>query len=310
MTGNYEWFSSFTKIENGGDVSFGDNSKGKILRIGNVGKVSSTLIENVCLVENLKHNLISISQLCDKGYKVIFDKFSCVIENSCDGKTLFVGNRCGNVYIIDIECASTLDKCFSALHDDCWLWHRRLGHASMDLISKISKDDLVKGLPKIGFQKDKICEACQFGKQIKTSFKNKNHISTSKPLELLHIDLFGPSRYASLNGKYYAFVIVDDYSRYTWVLFLANKDDALDAFKVLCKKLQNEKGHGIVCIRSDHGGEFENHAFESFCNNLGIEHKFSSPRTPQQNGVVERKNRSIQEMARIMLNENALPKYF
>ncbi|KAH9649255.1 Integrase catalytic domain-containing protein [Citrus sinensis] len=217
MTGNYAWFSSFTKIENGGDVSFGDNSKGKILGIGNVGKVSSTLIENVCLVENLKHNLISISQLCDKGYKVIFDKFSCVIENSCDGKTLFVGNRC---------------------------------------------------------------------------------------------DLFGPSRYASLNGKYYAFVIVDDYSRYTWVLFLANKDDALDAFKVLYKKLQNEKGHDIICIRSDHGGEFENHAFENFCNNLGIEHQFSSPRTPQQNGVVERKNRSIQEMARTMLNENALPKYF
>ncbi|KAH9685167.1 Integrase catalytic domain-containing protein [Citrus sinensis] len=291
MTENYAWFSSFTKIENGGDVSFGDNSKGKILGIRNVGKVSSTLIENVCLVENLKHNLISISQLCDKGYKVIFDKFSCVIENSCDGKTLFIGNRYGNVYIIDIECASTLDKCFSALHDDCWLWHRRLGHASMDLISKILKDDLVKGLPKIGFQKDKICEACQFGKQIKTSFKNKNHISTSKPLELLHIDLFGPSRYASLNGKYYAFVIVDDYSRYTWALVFANKDDALDAFKVLCKKLQNEKGHGIVCIRNDHGGEFENHAFESFCNNLGIEHQFSSPRTPQQNGVVERKNR-------------------
>ncbi|KAH9698504.1 Integrase catalytic domain-containing protein [Citrus sinensis] len=193
---------------------------------------------------------------------------------------------------------------------DNMLNSQKLGHASMDLISKISKDDLVKGLPKIGFQKDKICEACQFEKQIKTSFKNKNHISTSKPLELLHIDLFGPSRYASLNGKYYAFVIVDDYSRYTWVLFLANKDDALDAFKVLCKKLQNEKGHGIVCIRSDHGGEFENHAFESFCNNLGIEHQFSSPRTPQQNGVVERKNRSIQEMARTMLNENALPKYF
>ncbi|KAH9697748.1 hypothetical protein KPL71_023737 [Citrus sinensis] len=97
MTGNYAWFSSFTKIENGGDVSFGDNSKGKILGIGNVGKGSSTLIENVCLVENLKHNLISISQSCDKGYKVIFDKFSCVIENSCDGKTLFVGNRCDNL---------------------------------------------------------------------------------------------------------------------------------------------------------------------------------------------------------------------
>ena len=126
-----------------------------------------------------------------------------------------MGNRCGNVYTIDIECASTHDKCFSALHDDGWLWHRRLGHASMDLISKLSKNDLVKGLPKISFQKDRICEACQFGKQIKISFKNKNHISTLKPLQLLHINLFGPSIYASLSDKYYTFVIVDGFSRYT-----------------------------------------------------------------------------------------------
>ena len=127
----------------------------------------------------------------------------------------FVGNRCGNVYTIDIECASTHDKCFSVLHDDGWLWYRRLGYVSMDLISNISKNDLVKGLPKIRFQKNKICEACQFGKQIKTSLKNKNHVSTSKPLQLLHMNLFGHSRYASLSGKYYAFVIVDDYFRYT-----------------------------------------------------------------------------------------------
>ena len=86
MIGNYTWFPSFTKIKNGGDISFGDNSKGKILGIGNVSKISSTLIENVCLVENLKHNLISISQLCDKSYKVTFDKTRCVIENACDNK--------------------------------------------------------------------------------------------------------------------------------------------------------------------------------------------------------------------------------
>ena len=110
MTGNYIWFLSFTKIENGGNVSFGDNLKGKILGMGNIGKVSSTLIENVCLVENLKHNLINISQLCNKGYKVIFDKTRCVIENACDGKILFVRNRCSNVYTIDIDCASTIDK--------------------------------------------------------------------------------------------------------------------------------------------------------------------------------------------------------
>ena len=85
-----------------------------------------------------------------------------------------------------------------------------------------------------------------------------------------------------MSGKYYAFVIVDDFSRYTWVLFLANKDDALDAFKVFCKKIQNEKGYGISCIKSDHGWEFENYAFETFCNNLGIMHQFSSPKTSQK----------------------------
>ncbi|KAH9801429.1 hypothetical protein KPL71_001026 [Citrus sinensis] len=91
---------------------------------------------------------------------------------------------------------------------------------------------------------------------------------------------------------------------------IANKDDAIDAFRIFYKKVQNEKCYSITCIRSDHGGEFENHAFENFCNDFGIEHQFSSPRTPQQNGVAERKNRSIQEMARTMLNENSLPKYF
>ena len=99
---------------------------------------------------------------------------------------------------------------------------------------------------------------------MKTSFKSKNHISTSKPFQLLHIGLFGPSRYASLSGKYYAFVIVDDFSKYTWVLFLGNKVDAFEFFKVFSKKVQNEKGYDISCIRSDHGGEFENHAFETF----------------------------------------------
>ncbi|KAH9680506.1 Integrase catalytic domain-containing protein [Citrus sinensis] len=134
--------------------------------------------------------------------------------------------------------------------------------------------------------------------------------SKGKIIGIRNVDLFGPSRYANLSGKFYAFVIVDDYSRYTWVLFLANKDDAIDAFRIFYKKVQNEKGYSISCIRSDHGGEFENHAFENFCNDFGIAHQFSSPRTPQQNRVVERKNRSIQEMARTMLNENSLPKYF
>ena len=148
------------------------------------------------------------------------------------------------------------------------------------------------------------------GKQIKSSFTLKNTISTSRPLKLLHLDLFGPSRNTSLGGIFYAFVIVDDYSRFTWVCFLAHKDNAFKAFKNLAKRVQNDKGFCITTIRSDHGREFKNESFKSFCNDFGITHQFSSPRTPQQNGVVERKNRTLVEMARIMLKEYDLPSYF
>ena len=127
------------------------------------------------------------------------------------------------------------------MHDQSWLWHRRLGHANMDLISQLNKDELVRSLSKINFQKDKICEACQVGKQIKNSFKNKNFISTSRPLELLHMDLFGLSRTPSLGGKSCAYVIVDDFSRYTRVLFLSQKNEAFYEFSKFCNNDQNEK---------------------------------------------------------------------
>ena len=163
---------------------------------------------------------------------------------------------------------------------------------------------MVKGLPKLKFEKNRVCEACQKGKETKVSFKPKNVISTERPLEMLHMDLFGPSRNMILGGNLYVLVIVDDFSRYTWTLFLAAKNDTFHAFKRLAKSSK------IMSIWSDHGGEFQNEKFEHFCEKHGINHNFSAPRTSQQNGVVERKNRSLEELARTMLNENSLPKYF
>jgi hypothetical protein len=180
----------------------------------------------------------------------------------------------------------------------------------MELLSKLSKLDLVKGLLITKFVEDKICDACQLGKQIKSSFKKMKVISTSRPLELLHMDLFGPIRTASLSGKLYTFVIVNDYSRYTWVLFLAHKNEAHKAFVKHCRRIQNEKGYTINNVRSDRGREFDNQDIELYCDQNGFGHNFSAPRTPQQNGVVERKNRSLQEMSRTMLNEHNLPQYF
>ena len=129
-------------------------------------------------------------------------------------------------------------------------------------------------------------------------------------MQLLHIDLFGPTRTTSLDGKSYDFVIVNDFSRYTWVLFLSLKNEALDMFILFCKIVQNEKGYSISSIRSDHGKEFENLGFDAFCGENGISHNFFTLRTPQQNGVVEKRNRTLKEMTRTMLSENNLPKYF
>ncbi|WRX13934.1 GAG-pre-integrase domain - like 5 [Theobroma cacao] len=123
---------------------------------------------------------------------------------------------------------------------DSWLWHRRLGHPKMHTISKPLRKDLVVVLPKISFENDKVCDASQFGKQVRSSFKSKKVVSTSSSLELLHVDLFGPIIVASLGGKSHGFVIVDDYSRYTRVYFLAHKDDALSIFVKHCKRVQNE----------------------------------------------------------------------
>ena len=167
----------------------------------------------------------------------------CIIVNEIDNQVLFVAFRNANVYTIDLDNMTSKESiCLVAINENSWLWHRRLGHVNMELLSKLSKLDLVKGLPITKFVKDKICDTCQLGKQTKSSFKKRKVISTSRPLELLHMDLFDPIRTTSLNGKLYAFVIVDDYSRYTWVLFLAHKNEAHKTFVKHCRRIQNEKG--------------------------------------------------------------------
>ncbi|KAK2398040.1 putative mitochondrial protein [Trifolium repens] len=309
MTGDKHMFQTLT-LKEGGTVGFGGNQKGKITGTGTVGN-SSLSIKDVWLVDGLKHNLLSISQFCDSGFVVKFNKDACTVIRESDESVVFRGLRKGNVYKINLsELSEQKIVCLLSLNDEKWVWHQRLGHANWRLISKISKLSLVKGLPNLNYHSDALCGPCQIGKISKTSFKPKNIVSTSRPLELLHIDLFGPVSTASINGKKYGLVIVDDYSRWTWVKFLRVKDDAYDVFTIFCTQVQNEKSLKILKIRSDHEGEFENEPFATYCEDHGIIHEFSAPRTPQQNGVVERKNRSLQEMARTMMHETKLAKYF
>ncbi|GJV03265.1 retrovirus-related pol polyprotein from transposon TNT 1-94 [Tanacetum coccineum] len=198
----------------------------------------------------------------------------------------------------------------ATIDENSTLWHRRLGHTNMHLIQSLASKELVRNLPKLKFDQH-FCDAFKMGKQAHASHKAKNIVSTTRCLELLHIDLFCPSAVRSYGENRYTLVIVDDYSRYTWTRFLKDKTEVFDQFKIFSKKIQNQLGCSIVLIRTDHGKEFNNEVqFGEFCNANGITHNFSAPRTPQSNDVVERKNRTLQEMSRTMLNEQSSPKKF
>ena len=196
-------------------------------------------IDNFFFVEGLNHNLLSISQLCDSGYGVSFNKDECVVQCE-DGSPLFSTKRKGNLYQIRLgELSSQKMSCLLSIKENHQLWNRKLGHASWRLISKLQKNNLVRGLPSMSYKYDLLFEACQKGKQIKKSFTSKNEVSTFRPLQLLHLDLFGPTRTVSTNGKRYGLVTMDDYSRWTQAMFLNHKDESFDVFFKFYKRVQN-----------------------------------------------------------------------
>ena len=160
--------------------------------------------------------MLSISQFCDKGNSVLFTSEKCIISRNDTGDTILEGIRKGNTYVVDLHTVpKTSLTCLSVLEDDPLLWHKRLGHASFSLLNTLRTKDLVRGLSSFKFQNNEVCDPCAKGKHARSSFKPKNVVTTSWPLELIHMDLCGPMRIQSRSGKRYVFVIVDDYSRFT-----------------------------------------------------------------------------------------------
>ncbi|XP_073152552.1 uncharacterized protein [Henckelia pumila] len=198
MTGNDKLLSELVEF-NGPIITFGNNSKGKIVDKGKIIH-DNIIIQDVVLVETLKYNLLSISQICDYGHSVEFEKLNCIIKDA-SGNIILTGNRYGNTYKVCWNIQSSKPFCLVASNSKRnWIWHKRLNHLNFKSISSLSKLKLVTGLPKIDFSKDKVCSACQYGKQVRSSFKNKGYNSSSRCLELLHMDLFGPIPVTSLGG--------------------------------------------------------------------------------------------------------------
>ncbi|GJV35233.1 retrovirus-related pol polyprotein from transposon TNT 1-94 [Tanacetum coccineum] len=270
------------------------------------------MIKRVYYVEGLNHNLFSVGQFCDADLEVAFRKSTCFVRD-LQGNDLLTGNRRTDLYTISLqETTSSIPICLMAKASptQAWLWHRRLSHLNFDYINLLSKKDVVIGLPKLKYVKDQLCSSCEVSKAKRSSFKSKTVPSSKGRLNLLHMDLCGPMRVASINGKKYILVIVDDYSRYTWTLFLRSKDETPEVLKDFLTMIQRNLQAPVISVRTDRGTEFLNKTLNAFFKEEGIEHQTSTPRTPEQNGVVERRNRTLVEAARTMLSASKLPLFF
>nr|GEU75945.1 putative ribonuclease H-like domain-containing protein [Tanacetum cinerariifolium] len=190
------------------------------------------------------------------------------------------------------------------------LWHRRLGHINLKNINKLVKENIVKGLPLKHFENDQTCVACLKGKQHRASCKSKVMNFITKPLFMLHMDLFGPTFVSSLMHKKYCLVVINDYRRFTWVLFLPTKDETSEILKNFNKEIQNLVDKKVKIIRCDNGIKFKNKLMDDFCREKGIRREYSVVRTPQQNGVAERTNKTLIEAARTILAGSKLPTTF
>ncbi|GJS19998.1 integrase, catalytic region, zinc finger, CCHC-type containing protein [Tanacetum coccineum] len=215
-----------------GTVRFGNDNVAAITGYGDYIQGNITIC-HVYYVEGLGHNLFSVGQFCDGDLEVAFRSKTCYVRH-LEGDDLLTSDRESNLYTIfisDMAASSPVCLMSKATSTKSWLWHRRLSHLNFGTINDLTRLDLVDGLPKFKYGKDHLCSACERGKSKKASHPLKLVPSDHSKLELLHMDLCGPMRVASINGKKYILVIVDDYSRYTWVYFLHSKDETPEIIK-------------------------------------------------------------------------------
>nr|GEW50518.1 hypothetical protein [Tanacetum cinerariifolium]GEW76501.1 hypothetical protein [Tanacetum cinerariifolium] len=274
MTGNISYLSDYEPFD-GGYVSFGQGGckitgkgtiKTEFIVLGQNFKLTDDT--NVLLRSPRKHNIYSI----DLNNVVPHKDLTCLVAK--------------------------------ASADDSTLWHKRLGYLKFKTMNRLVRHNLVIGLPSKCFDNDHTCAACLKGKHHKASCKTKLVNSVTKPLHTLHMDLFSPTSVSSLNHKWYSLVVTDDFSRFTWTFFLKTKDETSGILRNFITEIENLNDLKVKIIRCDNGGEFRNKEMNDFYSKKGIKREFSNARTPQQNGVAKRKNRTLIEVARTMVLVN------
>ncbi|GJW95602.1 putative ribonuclease H-like domain-containing protein [Tanacetum coccineum] len=289
MIGNRSYLTDYEEINRGFVAFEGSTKGGKITGKGKIrtGKLD---IKDVYFVKELKFNLFSVSKMCVKKNSVLFTDTKCIILSpdfklTDESHVLLKVPRKNNMYSIDLKNVvpqGGLTCLFAkATPDESNLWYRRLGHVNFKTINKLVKGNLIRGLPLKLFEINQTCVVCQKGKKHRASCKTKIVSSISQPLQMLHMDLFRPIFVKSLMKKMYCLVVIDDYSRFSWVFFLATKDETSEILKTFITGIENLIDLKVKVIRCNNGTKFKNMAMNQFCEMKGIKREFSIARTPQ-----------------------------
>ncbi|KAL8096063.1 hypothetical protein AgCh_037136 [Apium graveolens] len=263
------------------------------------------LISDVLYVPDIQQNLLSVCQLTERGFKVIFEDKHCLIKDAAN-QDIFIIRMKGKSF--SLNPLEEEQSAFTIKENITEVWHKRLGHyyhkGLLQMKSKLMAEDIPDFEDRISN-----CDACQFGKLVRKPFPKVSGRATRK-LQLIHTDVCGPQRTPSLKGSLYYVIFIDDFTRMCWIFFLKFKSEVAQVFWKFKARVENESGCKIQIVRSDNGKEYTSNEFNQFCESAGIEHQLTAPYTPQQNGVSERRNRYILEMSRCMLHEKNLPKSF
>ncbi|CAB0006643.1 unnamed protein product, partial [Nesidiocoris tenuis] len=303
--------SDHTRVNLANNDSTDVNGKGTVKMCVSVnGKKQVMSLHNTLHVPELRSNLLSVGKITDQGLTVTFTSTSAEIKNR-SGETLMRAKRTNGLYLVDEVSGSSNSKeeislkCESKIEN----WHQRFGHLNESDLKSLQAGKKVKGIDLRSNEKLSDCTICLQGKMTQTPFPKKSS-RTSQKLDLIHMDLCGPMRVQSKGGAKYFLTLIDDYSRWCEIRFLKKKSDVFAEFKKFKNLVETQKGRKIKCIQSDNGKEFCNREFDRYLEENGISRRLTVNHTPQQNGIAERKNRSLVETARCMLIQSKLAPSF
>ena len=319
MTGQRKKFSDLDESVTG-EVRFGDGStviiKGKGSIQLNCKNGEKRFLREVYYIPSLCNNIISLGQLSEEGNKVVLQGEYLWVRDNQRKLLMKVKRTANRLYKIKIEDSDSDEESgcnlaclLSKVERDSWLWHSRLGHVNFAALTLVSKEEMVYGLPKL-IQPKKTCEGCLMSKQVRNPFPSQANFSAKVVLELIHADICGPFTPSTSAGNKFFLLLVDDCSRYMWVYLLKTKDEAFETFKKFRKLVEKESKKEIKVLRTDRGGEFCSNKFKNYCEESGIKRHYTAPYSPQQNGVVERRNRTVVAMVRSFLKGMKMPVTF